>query len=47
MQLVNLLMKVIIVVLCIHNMQLKPNPSSSKDIFHMPGFIPLVEHIDK
>jgi hypothetical protein len=46
-QLVHLLMKVVIVGLCIHNMLLKINLSSSEDIFPMLGFIPLVEHMDK
>jgi hypothetical protein len=47
MQLVHLLMKVVIVGLYIHNTLLKLNLLSSEDIFLMPVFIPLVEHMKK
>jgi hypothetical protein len=47
MQLVHLLMKVVIAGLCIHNTLLKLSLSSSEDIFPMPIFVPLVEHMNK
>jgi hypothetical protein len=40
-------MKVVIVGLCIHNTLLKLSLLSSEDIFLMPVFIPLVEHMNK
>jgi hypothetical protein len=46
-QLMHLLMQVVIVGLCIHNMLHELNLSSPQDIFHVPGFIPLVQHMNQ
>jgi hypothetical protein len=47
MQLMHLLMQVVIVVLCISQLLLELNLSSPQDILLMPGFIPLMQHMDK
>jgi hypothetical protein len=46
-QLMHLLMQVVIVVLCICQLLLELNLLSPQDILLMPGFIPLMQHMDK
>jgi hypothetical protein len=46
-QLVYLLMQVVIVLLCNCQLLLKLDLSSSQNIFLVPGFISLVEHMDQ
>jgi hypothetical protein len=46
-QLMHVLMQVVIVGLYIYNMLLELNLSSPQDIFHVPGFIPLVKHMNQ
>jgi len=47
MQLVHLLMQVVIVLFGFGQLLLKLNLSSSQNVFLVPGFIPLVEHMNQ
>jgi hypothetical protein len=44
---VHFLMKIVIVLFCSFNPLLKLHLTSSQDILFMPGFIPLIHHVDQ